>query len=115
MDPSSDGSRGRDDQWPVIYFLWAVLFLDGILRLTSRKDLPFGILLVSLPVMGLALWLFKNHPALQRSARMALVAMTVAAGITEVATGRVVEGVALLALPAIAMLGLASHSIHGGR
>ncbi|MGA2038321.1 MAG: hypothetical protein ABSH42_03510 [Bryobacteraceae bacterium] len=95
----------QSDQWPSgsLYVLWAGLFVLGIMRLVGRDDVPFAILQVSAAIYGVLNVLLKKSRIARRGIRIAAVLTVLGCGITEIASHRMILGIADLALVPIAI------------
>jgi hypothetical protein len=84
-----------------IYFLWAAMLLDGIMRVIVKDDVPFGVVQIATPVAGAGLRLLRERRTAAWVVIVAIVTVMVASAIAEMNVGHSVEGVAILALAAL--------------
>jgi hypothetical protein len=93
------GAGGTADGF--IYFLWAGMLLDGIMRVIVKDDVPFGVVQIATALAGAGLRLLRERRTATWVVIVALATVIVASAIAEMNVGHSVEGVAILALAAL--------------
>jgi hypothetical protein len=113
MDEQSKPSGRTSEPSPIIFLLWAALFIGGIDRIIRGNDAPFGMLQVCVTVGGIVLYALRRIRSSPRAGRriaewtirVALLVIVVDVGVADIRVGRVIWGIAILAL-ALLMIGI---------
>ena len=85
-----------------LYILSAVVFLTGVQLLVTRRDLPLGVLLSTVPIALILGALLKENRSAKWGIRGAVVLVVLACVVTEMASKRVSMGITIFAVASYA-------------